>query len=262
LTDAARRALAERPDAVVAGGGDGTISAVAGVLADSGMPFGILPLGTLNHFAKDLSIPMDLDKAVQTIAAGHVRGVDVAEVNGHTFVNNSSIGIYPQVVRDRDSQRERLGRGKWLAMFFAMVNALRRYPTVRVRIGVGGRTVLRTTPFVFIGNNAYELSLFSVKGRHCLDCGRLSLYIANRPGRFGMLRLALRTAFGTLNQDKDFESTLVQEVYIDSNKRHLHVAMDGEVTKLAPPLHYRTRPGALKVLTPPPPPPPPQAPTT
>jgi diacylglycerol kinase family enzyme len=250
LADAARKAAGEKPDAVVAGGGDGTQSAVASALANSGIAMGVLPLGTLNHFAKDLGIPQDLAGAVGVIAAGRVRKIDLGQVNGRTFVNNSSIGIYPHIVRGRDSRQERLGRGKWLAMLLAVIDALRRYPTVRVRIGIDGRSVPRTAPFVFIGNNEYEIDLFSVKGRKYLDQGKLSLYVANRPGRFGMLRLALRALLGTLAQDKDFESTSAGELWIETGRKHLHVALDGEVVDMRPPLHYKSLAGALVVLVP------------
>jgi diacylglycerol kinase family enzyme len=135
-------------------------------------------------------------------------------------------------------------------MFFAAVNALRRFPVVRVRLGVEGRTVLRTTPFVFAGNNEYEMSLFTVRGRKSLDGGVLSLYVANRTGRFGMFRLALRALIGRLDQAKDFESALLAELWVETGKRHLHVALDGEVETMTPPLHYRSVPGALRVIVP------------
>jgi diacylglycerol kinase family enzyme len=214
------------------------------------MPMGVLPLGTLNHFAKDLQIPLDLEGAVKVMAEGHIQSIDVAECNDRPFINNSSIGIYPQVVRDRDEQRMRLGRGKWFAMFIATINALRRFPLLHVRIGIGDQSVLRRTPFVFVGNNKYIMSLMSVRGRERLDEGTLSLYIANRTGRFGMLWLALRMLFGRLDQAKDFDSIYVSELWIETGKRRLHVAMDGEVENIAPPLHYRSTPGALRVFVP------------
>src|SRR3954468_12709730 len=93
-------------DALVVGGGDGSIATVAGVVADSGVPIGILPLGTFNHFAKDLGIPLLVEQAIDLIAAGRVRAVDLGEVNGESFVNNSSIGIYPYLVVDRERLRE------------------------------------------------------------------------------------------------------------------------------------------------------------
>src|SRR5207245_2348151 len=108
-------------DLVVVGGGDGTISAAASALADSKTRLGILPLGTLNHFARDLGIPTDLDEAARLIAAGNERRVDVAEMNGRIFINNSAIGLYPLMVLDRGRQQKTLGRSKRLAMLVASV---------------------------------------------------------------------------------------------------------------------------------------------
>jgi len=250
IRHAAKQALSENPDAIVAGGGDGTISTVAGVLANSNIPLGVLPLGTLNHFAKDLGIPMDIEAAVKIIAAGQIKTIDLGRVNDHFFINNSSIGIYPHVVRKREDLRMRLGRGKWIAMVIASLNALRRFPVMSVRIGIGNKAVLRQTPFVFVGNNRYVMSLMSVRNRDRLDEGILSLYVTNRTGRFGMLRLALRALFGRLEQAKDFESIYLPQLWIETPKRRLHVALDGEVENMSPPLHYESVPQALRVFTP------------
>jgi diacylglycerol kinase family enzyme len=97
-------------DAVVAGGGDGTLSCAAGHLADTGRAFGILPLGTLNHLARDAGIPANIEEAAKVIAAGHIREIDVAEVNGRVFVNNSAVGLYPDMVMLRELEQEKFGR--------------------------------------------------------------------------------------------------------------------------------------------------------
>src|SRR4051812_6243792 len=99
------RELAAGTDALVAGGGDGTVNAVASALAGRPTPLGVLPLGTLNHFAKVLRIPLELPKAVDAIVAGHATHVDVGRVNGRIFLNNCSIGIYPNVVERRERLR-------------------------------------------------------------------------------------------------------------------------------------------------------------
>jgi diacylglycerol kinase family enzyme len=151
----AKAAIARGDDAVVAAGGDGTVSTVAGALAGTDTAFGVLPLGTLNHFARDVGVPSDFEQAVRVIAAGRVRVVDVGEVNGHAFVNNSSIGLYPQMVRRRDAQPQRLGRGNWSAMLFAAIAVFRRFPLLSVRIRGDDVAVAMRAPFVFVGNNAY-----------------------------------------------------------------------------------------------------------
>src|SRR3712207_2666906 len=119
LSAVIERAARGDGEVVVAGGGDGTVSAVASALAGSGKTLGVLPLGTLNHFAKDLAIPLDLGAAVETIVRGRVAEVDVGEVNGRVFINNSSLGLYPQIVAHRQEQQEQLARGKWAAFAWA-----------------------------------------------------------------------------------------------------------------------------------------------
>ena len=246
----ARDAAAQDLDAVVAAGGDGTVSTVAAALAGTVTPLGILPLGTLNHFARDVGLPLDLTAAVRTVALGRPLAVDVARVNGRVFINNASIGLYPHVVRRREVRRERLRSNKWLAMFFAVLRVFRRFPMVRVRLEVQDDTALRTSPFVFVGNNQYEMSLLAIGRRLQLDAGQLTLYVANRTGRFGILRLALRALLGRLEQAGDFDCIHVQEVGVTFRKRRLLMAIDGELVRMAPPLHFEIWPKALTVLAP------------
>ncbi|GAB3416075.1 diacylglycerol kinase family lipid kinase [Massilia agilis] len=250
IIDAAHKAAQSDAELVVGGGGDGTINAVASVLVGTGRPFGVLPLGTLNHFAKDLGMPLALDQAVRALATGRPRQVDVGEVNGRIFLNNSSLGLYPDIVHDREKQQRRLGRRKWLAAAWASLAALRRYPFLSVRLVVEGQRLARRTPFVFIGNNQYTMQGFSIGERARLDQGVLSLYVAQRPGRLGLLRFALRALMGTLAQDRDFDVLLAAEMEVTTLRPRIRVATDGEVTVMDSPLRYRVRPGALTVIVP------------
>ena len=136
--ETAQRAQAQGATIIVAGGGDGTINAVASVVAGTRIALGVLPLGTLNHFAKDLHIPLNLDEAIRTIANGRPLHVDVGEINDKIFLNNSSLGLYPDIVRERENLQRRLGRGKWSAFFWATLAALRRYPFVNARLTIDG----------------------------------------------------------------------------------------------------------------------------
>ncbi|MDB5902672.1 MAG: sphingosine kinase [Betaproteobacteria bacterium] len=250
LAGIAQRVAREKPAAVVAGGGDGTLNAVASALAGTGIPFGVLPLGTLNHFAKDLGIPLELDAAVQTIAQGHTADVDVGEVNGQVFINNSSLGLYPQIVRHRETQQRRLGRGKWPALLWASITALRRSPFMNVRLSLDNVEQRYKTTFVFIGNNEYAMEGFSIGKRERLDAGRLSVYVSHRRGRGGLVILALRALFGRLQQAKDFHALTAQSMVIETRRPRLHVATDGEVNMMESPLEYRVRPRALRVFVP------------
>jgi len=246
----AQRAANNDAEVVVAAGGDGTVSSVAAAIVDKPKVLGVLPFGTMNHFAKDLMIPLDFDSALDTIAAGHIDRVDLGEVNGHTFINNSSLGLYPHIVSERERQ-QRLGRGKWPAYLLAALTVLRRYPFLNVHVGVEGTDMSVSTPFIFVGNNQYEMETLNVGSRACIDKGELSLYMTSNIGRLQLLRLALHALIGGLRQEKDFVAMCTKEVLISTRRRHLPVALDGEVRILRPPLRYRVHPAAIQVLAPP-----------
>lgn len=238
-------------ETVVAGGGDGTMNAVAAELVDTANPLGVLPLGTLNHFAKDLGIPLNLEDAVHTILHGQAIRVDVGEVNGRIFVNNSGLGLYPKIVHHREEQQEQHGSKKWPAFARAALYAFRRYPFLKLRLKLEGRERVFKTPFVFVGNNEYQVTGLGFGGRTCMNNGKLGLYLGNRTSRLGLVRLALRAMVGRLQEAKDFETFCIDHVRIESGKNTLLVSVDGEVTRMTLPLHYRIRPGALRVLVPP-----------
>lgn len=238
-------------DAIAVGGGDGSIRTVAGVLADTGIPLGVIPLGTLNHFARDLGLPADLDGAAAVICAGHARVVDAAEVNGELFVNNSSIGIYPSMVQDRERLRQGRGWTKWTAMLVAGLRTLKRFPVRRLSISAEGWTEPCRTSCVFIGNNRYEIEAAAFGRRRRLDCGELCLYVAKPQSRLSLIWLGLRSAVGFLDGERDLRAFTARAAVIDARQHRMLVALDGEVQRLRSPLRYRSRPGALRVFAPP-----------
>src|SRR4051794_7176429 len=148
IRPAAERAVSEGTAGLVAAGGDGTVNTLASVAVDADVPLGVLPQGTLNHFAKDLGIPTDLDQALEVVLAGHTRRVDVGEGSGRIFVNNSSLGVYPRIVRLRERYGAR-GPGKWLAAPWATLAVLRRNPFAAGRRGGDGGAPVRRGPVAF-----------------------------------------------------------------------------------------------------------------
>jgi diacylglycerol kinase family enzyme len=234
----------------VVGGGDGSIRTVAGVLANTGVPLGILPLGTLNHFAKDLGIPTELDKAAGVIAHGAERVVDLAEVNGEAFINNSSIGIYPYIVIDRERRRANHKLAKWMAMVPAFFRMLRHFPRRRLAISAEGWTRPYRTPCLFIGNNEYGMELFALGKRQHLDRGELWFYVVKPRNPLGFFWMVCRMCFGKPERAHDIETFRIREAEVRSKTSRLPVALDGEVEIMHPPLHYRSRPGALRVIVP------------
>ena len=251
ILDAFREAAAAPGlDAIVAGGGDGTLSCAAGQLAGTGRPLGIIPLGTLNHLARDAGVPTGIKEAAKVIAAGQTRMIDVAEVNGRIFVNNSSVGLYPEMVRLREAQQERIGRGKRLAMLSASLASLRSFRRHRLWISAPGIEAPVRTPLLFVGNNRYQVNLLSLGQRERLDEGLLSLYAIRARTRAHLFWAGIRGVFGRLDQQRDFITTYPTEAEISSDRPALTVSADGETFLMETPLRYRIRPKALKLIVP------------
>jgi diacylglycerol kinase family enzyme len=237
--------------ALVAAGGDGTISTAAAAVADTGVALGVLPMGTLNHFARDAGIPFDLKAAAAVIAAGRTRQVDAAEVNGRLFVNNSAVGLYPMLVRSREAQQRHLGRSKRSAMLVAAARAMWRFPSRRLTLRVAGMKAPVETALLFVGNNKYETGLLSLGRREAIDRGELCIYAPLAASRAGFVWLSLRAVFGRPDRQDDFLTLEgLEEAEIHSRREMLMVATDGEASPMQTPLKYRIRAGALKLIVP------------
>jgi diacylglycerol kinase family enzyme len=246
----ARRALRERPPILVAAGGDGTVSAVADVVRGSGTALGVIPVGTRNHFARDLGIPLDPAEAARVIAAGRRVGVDVGEVNGRAFINNASLGLYADLVRKRKRQQRRLRRSKRMAMLWAALEVLDRSRLLDLRLQLEDGVQECRAPFVFVGNNDYVLEGFQIGMRKRLNGGMLNVYTTRRSSAAGLFGLALRALFGSLRQADDFVESAVRSLRVESRRRRLLVATDGELHAFDTPLEFRIRPRTLQVIVP------------
>jgi diacylglycerol kinase family enzyme len=249
LTAAMKRAVEEGCSSLVVGGGDGTINTGATAVLERGIPLGVLPLGTLNHFAKDLGIPLDAEEAARVVLDGVICKVDIGEINGRIFLNNSSLGVYPAIVRLRERYRTRV-RGKWIAALWAALTVLRRNPFMAVRIVVEEKTIIRRTPLLMVANNEYRTGGIQAGSRDSLAQGRLALYVLNAEQRPGLLRLAGKLLLLGGDQVKELDLLTVQEATVETRRRRLQVALDGEVASVESPLEYRVRPGALRVHVP------------
>jgi diacylglycerol kinase family enzyme len=236
---------------VVVAGGDGTMACAAQALKDADLELAILPLGTLNHLARDLGIPGDMAAAASLAAHGAASPVDVAQVNGHRFVNNASIGLYPFMVRNRDDQRDRHGWPKWLATVPAAWAALARLPHHRLRIDMGEGVQELVTPLLFVGNNPYGLDLGKVGTRDSLTDGRLSVFAVARRSRKRLIWFALRALVGKADRAADFVAIGdCEELVVHSRGSSIEIALDGEVRRLDSPLCFKVEPGALRVVIP------------
>ena len=222
-------------------GGDGTISSITAVLAGTKAILVPLPGGTLNHFTKDLGVSQTLEDALGNVGAAKAAAVDVGEVNGRLFINNASLGLYPSSLRTRSKFERYIG--KWPAAVIAAWRAFVRLKTYTVTIN--GETFV--TPFVFVGNNIYELDMLGMPNRRRLDEGVLSVFIAKTSSRIELLRLGFLTLLGKSRGLRDFEVRQVQEVTVATRRPRVQVSYDGEVTTLASPLHFKIRPKDIHV---------------
>ncbi|HRW39580.1 MAG TPA: diacylglycerol kinase family protein, partial [Aquihabitans sp.] len=255
LPEVVRRCWAAdpHPRAVVVAGGDGTVSCAAGAAAGTDVVLGVLPLGTFNHFAKDLGMPTDLAEAAAALAAAEVGRVDVGEVNGRVFVNNSVLGLYPDLVAIRDELRDRHGWGKVRAVPVAALHVLRRFPVRRLDLhGPGYRRDRVRTPLLFVGNGVFEADGAGTPARAAMADGVLGVAVSRAVSRLGLLRSLVRGLARGSEAVDDVEEVAVRELEVRLHARRVRVALDGEVDELAVPLRYRVRPGALQVLVPPP----------
>ena len=250
ITEYAEKAVKQGDPLLIVGGGDGMVSAAASVLVGTKTALGVLPLGTLNHFARDLGIPASLEDAASLIGRGKARGIDVAEVNGRIFINNSAVGLYPLMVLDREIQQQRLGRSKRLAMLVASARTLVRFGHYRLALTVNDQKAQIDTPLLFVGNNDYRLDLGAPGHRESLEDGRLSVFVMRKKTRRGLIAASIRALFNRSRPDDMVRIEDVQRLLVASRRSALVISLDGEVQSMKPPLDYRVRKGALKVIAP------------
>lgn len=246
----ARDAVAEGRPLVLAGGGDGTISAVASVLAGTGTALGVLPMGTFNYFARRLGIPLEIDVATRLCFEGELRSVSLGEVNGRIFLNNASIGLYPSMLREREKTYRRFGRSQLAAYFAALFTLLQSRRYMRVFITTHHEQREMRTPLVFVVNNSYQLEQYELEGSDCIKNGGTATYILPPVGRLGLLRLGWRMLRRKLEPHTDFKLVCSEGLRVETSRRNINVAYDGEMERMQSPLTFRVRRDALRVLVP------------
>jgi diacylglycerol kinase family enzyme len=248
LLSAAGTAAESDAGIVVAGGGDGTISAVATRLIATNKVLGVLPLGTFNYFARRFDVPLDLEGALEVIATGTPTSADVGEVNGRIFLNNSSIGLYPAVLQQREMTYRNLGRNRAVAYASAALALIEPPAVLNLQLEIDGVRLARRTPLLFVGTNEYQMQSLGIPGRQCVRGARLAAYITRPLGVVTLWRLALRALLRGLHGASELEVVCARELRVSLRRRTARVALDGEVLTLETPLQFRMRPRALTVL--------------
>lgn len=233
----------------VACGGDGTINSVLQDLVEGDAVLGVIPVGTYNHFAKDAGIPLDWREALEVAVRGETRQVDLARANDRYFVNNLSIGLYPELV----ARREERGRDypRWKARLYALFSTLQKYPHVTLEVESETRHAVVRTHVFMISNNTYDLSRAGIEApRETLDAGTLTVYWLPRISRWALMKFAARYLAGRVEETPGFESFQTRSLRVDGRHASLRAGVDGELARLTTPLAIAILPGALSVRVP------------
>ena len=251
--EAALTALHSRP-AVVAVGGDGTINVVARAAHAHGCAMGLVAQGTFNYFARTHGLPEDAAEATRVLLQGTPVPVQVGVVNEQLFLVNFSLGLYPEMLKDREAYTARFGRYRLVVLFASATTLLRTYRPLRLSIRCEGAVREITTPTLFVGNNRLQLERLGLPEAEAPDTGRLAAVMLRPIGTLAMLRLMWRGALGTLGEAdtiERFEFTQMQvRPRVLPGRHSIRVAMDGEVRRLRVPLDIGCSPRPLFLIKP------------
>ncbi|HEX5538178.1 MAG TPA: diacylglycerol kinase family protein, partial [Methylophilaceae bacterium] len=239
---------------VVAAGGDGAINAIAQQVLGSSCAFGILPQGTFIYFGRSHLIPGDTAEAVHALLNAHIEPVQVGLVNDRIFLVNASLGLYPQLLEDREAYKQQFGRSRLVALVSGIVSILHQHRQLRITLERGGKVRERRTPMLFVGNNQLQLAQIGIPLVEALQTGELAAIMPKPAGTLALLGLMLRGAFGKLGEAENVISFGFQRMRVKPAqfypRRHVKVATDGEIIWLQPPLEFRVSPEPLYLLKP------------
>ena len=257
INEIANRAVAlaqARRGVVVAAGGDGTISAVAGAVLGSGCPFGVLPEGTFNYFGRDNAIPQDTEAAARALLGASISPVQVGQVNGRVFLVNASVGLYPQLLEDREAWKKKWGRSRIVAFVSGIATLLKWRKQLHLNIESAGQTATLRTPTLFVGNNRLQLARVGIDEVKALQAGELAGIVVRPIGTLAMLGLLLRGVLGRLG-DADHVSSfsfrrLTVTPKLRKRRNRIKVATDGETVWMQPPLLFQVAAEPLLLLVP------------
>lgn len=251
LMEAIEKVKARKPSLVVAAGGDGTAMAVAGAFVGTDVAFGVLPLGTFNYFARGLGLSTDPVEASRQLAAGQVVERHIGTVNGQVFLNNASVGIYPSILKVRESVYRRWGRRRIMAHWSVIKTFIRFRKPMRVRLEVDGDGGRYRTALVFVARSSFQLERFGLEGTDIIREGGFAVLLVNARTRLELFRRITRLALGTVEEGVDYDLFAGERLKLDvEGKRRVLLAYDGEKKRMSAPLEFGMSERPLRLLIP------------
>lgn len=245
---------AERGGAVVAVGGDGTLNAIAHLAVRLDCPFGVIQQGTFNYFGRAHGIPPDTAEAARALLTARIHKVQVGFVNDRIFLVNAALGLYPEILEDREAFKKRFGRSRFNALCAGIGTILREHRQLLLRIQHEGIARTIRTPTLFLGNNRLQLEQIGIGEAPLLDQGHLVAIMSRPVHTPAILWLMLRGALGQLGDARHVDTFGLKEMTVKPAMSYgslrMKVAIDGEVTWLRAPLTFRAAPAALRLLVP------------
>lgn len=242
-----------RGGVVVAAGGDGTINAVASAVIGSGCPFGVLPQGTFNYFGRVHAIPQDTEAAARALLGASIAPVQAGQVNGRLFLVNASVGLYPQLLQDREAWKQQFGRSRLVAFASGLATLWRAGKQLQLQIETAGRLVQLRTPTLFVGNNHLQLARVGIDDRHAdaVEQGALAGIVVRPIGTPALFALLLRGLLGRLGDAENIDSFAFRRLTVTPRGvKKIRVATDGEVVWMDGPLIFEVAPEPLLLLVP------------
>ncbi|SEN76841.1 diacylglycerol/lipid kinase family protein [Palleronia pelagia] len=244
------RAVADGGDLVVAAGGDGTVMATAGAMVGRDVPMAVLPLGTFNFFARGLGFSEDPETAARQIVDGQPHDIRVGRVNGQTFLNNASLGIYPKILRERETVYRRWGRRRIAAHWSVLKTMLRFRKPLRLTLDLDGQRSEERTAMIFVARSAYQLDFFGLNGADLISDDRFAVLVARARSRRRLMALAWRLARGKAVEGQDYELLSARSLTVKTARKKATLAFDGEKRRETSPFEFRMSDDPLRIILP------------
>lgn len=249
----AARNAREFNGAVVGAGGDGTLNAVAQQAYAVDRPFGVLPQGTFNYFGRTHRIPEDTAEALDALLQSTPTPTQVGQLNGKLFLVNASLGLYPQLLQEREAYKQQFGRSRIVAFAASAITLLRDHRALTLQIECDGDTETLYTSTLFVGNNALQLEQVGIAEAEAVP-GQLAAIAVKPASKSKMLGLLLRGALGNLGASEQIDSFAFTRLTVRPRstflRRRIKVAIDGEISYFQAPLKFSLAPRPLQLLLP------------
>jgi diacylglycerol kinase family enzyme len=253
----AKRAAAmarERRGAVIVAGGDGTINAIAQAVLTEQLPFGIVPQGTFNYSSRAHGVPLDARAAAQALVEPRLKPIQVGVVNDRIFLVNASLGLYPQLLQDREGYKEQFGRTRAVAFMAGLRSLMQEHRQLSLEIEHDDERELVRTPTLFVGNNSLQLEQVGLPEAEDVQRRKLAAIIVRTQRPRSLLWLALRGALGQLADSSNVRDFSFRQMsvhpWLGSSRHYINVAIDGEVVTMQPPLKFSVAAQPLWLMTP------------